>query len=219
MTILCLTGWQQKYDALAEIAPKARHFDYAAYDNARAMFAALPKQVDLAIGWSLGGQLLVQAIAGGFVKAKTLLLIGAPFQCIASKDFPYGMSAAEFGEIRENYRKHPKEMVFQFNTLVGMGNPKTARIIQKLNQGSEIWKNGLYWLDELGKTSCASLDYSKFSKTIILHGATDKIINPANANKFAEILPDSELIIWQACGHAPHLQDAEGLRNIIKAHV
>ena len=199
MTILCLTGWQQKPDALNIIAPDAIHLEYDLYNNTEELFKNLPKNIDTAIGWSLGGQLLVRAVAGGYITTKKLILLAAPFEL--------GMSEAEFKEFRDNYIKYPKETVYQFNSLVGLGNPKSPRIIRTLNEEMKLWNNGLFWLDELGGFSCNKLDFSKFPATKIIHGECDKVINVANAHKFMEKLPDSELILIPNCGHTPHLSN------------
>ena len=153
MNILCLTGWQQETDALFKIAPDALHFDYGAYKRPAGAkcFKALPATPDLAIGWSLGGQLLVRAIAGGYIKPGKLLLLGAPFQSVADAHFPEGMSEADFRAIKNSYRKNPQAMLVQFQSLVGVG------VIPKL------WEHGFFWLEELGNSGCHSLDFSGIS--------------------------------------------------------
>ena len=199
MTILCLTGWQQKPDALTQIAPDAIHLEYDLYKNTKELFANLPKNIDTAIGWSLGGQLLVRAVAGGYIAPQKLILLAAPFEL--------GMSEGEFREFRNNYIKYPKETVYQFNSLVGLGSPKSPRIICTLNEEMKLWNNGLFWLDELGSFSCNSLDFYNFPATKIIHGECDKVINVANAHKFMEKLPNAKLVLIPNCGHTPHLSN------------
>lgn len=212
MNILCLTGWQQKPDAFANIAPAARHFNYAAYNDLETMFSELPRDVDLAIGWSLGGQLLVRAIAGGYVKARKLLLLAAPFQCISDNRFMHGMAQDDFNDIRNNYVQDPQKMLAQFQGWLGFGSNK---IIRELLKSTEIWKNGLFWLDELGKATCRDLDFSSFPETLIFHGESDKVIPPENAKEFAARVPGAQLFLLPDVNHAIHLQDNNFLKNII----
>jgi pimeloyl-[acyl-carrier protein] methyl ester esterase len=220
LNVLCLTGWQQRKDELAAITPPDTvHFDYAAYDNAEAMFAALPRKPKVAIGWSLGGQLLVRAVAGGHIQPELLLLLSAPFQCVADAEFPRGMPAPGLKEFRDNYRKHPQETVTQFNALIGLGDSRTARVIRALNKQPEIWNNGLFWLNELAKSSCYSINFSAFPETIIVHGENDKVIDVASANAFAKQLPRAKCILWAQCGHAPHLHNPDSLRTLLSTYV
>jgi pimeloyl-[acyl-carrier protein] methyl ester esterase len=219
MTTLCLTGWQQPANALACFAPDAQHFDYAAYDNVQDMFAVLPREPKLAIGWSLGGQLLVRAIAGGHIKPKALLLLGVPFQHVADEHFPHGVLVPAAAEYRDNYCRNPEGTLAQFQAYIGYGDKFAKRIIRAVNQDVSVWKNGLFWLDELARNSCRELSFSAFPETVIVHGAEDKVINPASAKAFADVIPKSEVQLWPDCGHAPHLHNPEALSRIVAPYV
>jgi pimeloyl-[acyl-carrier protein] methyl ester esterase len=183
------------------------------------MFSALPPSPDLAIGWSLGGQLLVRAVAAGRVTPKALLLLGAPFQHVADAHFPQGVPLGAASEYRENYRHAPMETLKQFMGYIGYGDRFATRIIRSLNQHITLWDNGLFWLDELMRTSCRILDFSRFPKTILVHGTEDKVISPENAKAFKAKIPHAELLLWSDCGHAPHLHNPDVLRKVIANHV
>jgi pimeloyl-ACP methyl ester carboxylesterase len=219
MSILCLTGWQQPADALEAIAPGAQHFDYASYTDVEAMLRDLPKTPDLAIGWSLGGQLLVRAIAGGHVKPKALMLLAAPFQFIADEGFPRSMPAATFQEFRTGYRASPEETLRQFHTLLALGDTKAKPITTALNATRQAWKHGLFWLDVLAAFSCEQVDFNAFPPTTVIHGLKDKVADPANAEAFSKRISHARLLPWDNCAHAPHMHDAEALREIVRAHV
>lgn len=220
MTTLCLTGWMQRADALREIAPgDAVHFDYAAVTDMDAMFAALPKEVDMAIGWSLGAQLLVRAVEEGHVKAKRLVLLGAPAQCVSDEEFPYGMTRAELEPVRTACAASPQKALEQFLPLIALGDDYQHRVLHVIKESGHAWANGLFWLDELLSYTCLDTDFEAFPPTTIVHGLEDKVIHPENARFFAACIPGAELIRWQGCAHAPHLHDALGLRDIILNHV
>lgn len=211
--ILCFTGWQQKRDALAAIVPDALHFDYAAYGNCADMFPALPGDAELVIGWSLGGQLLARAVAGGFIKPKKLVLLAAPFQCVADAHFTQAMPAADFKGIRDNYATNPRAMVAQFQAIAGFGNKP---VIRELSRDVTVWKNGLFWLEELGGTSCRNLDFSLFPETVIVHGTNDKVFDVVQAKEFAACIPRSQLVLLPEVSHALHLQVREPLKELLK---
>jgi len=219
MTVLCLTGWQQPADALTSIAPDALHFDYASYTDVGAMFAALPRAPKLAIGWSLGGQLLARAAAEGYCRPQAVLLLGAPFQWLADEHFKEGFPQEMAGGVREDYRREPEAMLKRLNGLVALGDAHEKQITRTLNRGVRLWENGMYWLNELTQFSCRSLDFSAFPRAIIVHGMKDKVIYPVNAEAYAKALPQCELMLWPECAHAPHLHDSDVLRSLIAAHV
>ncbi len=129
------------------------------------------------------------------------------------------MQAADLKESADNYRRNAHKTLLWFNALIGLGDAHESQIVRTLNAKIELWKNGLFWLEELERASCRTLDFSSFPDTIIIHGAADKVINPANAQAYGEALPKSKLILWPDSAHAPHLHDAEALRKIIARYV
>jgi pimeloyl-[acyl-carrier protein] methyl ester esterase len=219
MTILCLSGWQQPANALSPLMPDAVHFDYSAYDNMRKMLAALPRAPHLAVGWSLGGQLLVRAIAEGYTKPEHLVLLAAPFQWVADAEFTQGIPLGAVEEVRGNYINDPEAMLKNLHALIALGDVKEKQIIRSLNAMLRLWENGMYWLDKLTYASCRRFDFSAFPPTTIVHGLKDKVIHPVNAEAYAEALPQAELQLWPECAHAPHLHDINALSDIVSRHV
>lgn len=220
MTVLCLTGWQQPADALSIIAPPdSIHASYATHDNVPSFLASLPKEVDLAIGWSLGGQLLVRAIAGKYVRAKKLLLLGAPFQFLASTEFTQGLPPELFGGVVQGYKQDPLPMLKQFCGLISTGDTNAASIARSLSSVIEVWKNGLFWLEELGRFSCGSLDFTDFPPTLLIQGDSDKVVYPAQAQLFLDALPGATLHTLKQCAHAPHMHDTAAIKQLVDAHV
>lgn len=216
MTTLCVTGWQQPADALSCIAPAdAMHADYSEHTSVAAFLETLPKEVDLAIGWSLGGQLLVRAIAGKHVKVKRLVLLGAPFQFIAGLKIPYGMPSDMMPGIIDNYRSDPQKMLGEFAGIIAAGDKNAASIMRTLRQNLSVWKAGMFWLKELGRYSCEELNFFNFPQTSIIHGDADKVIYPEQAELFAKKIPNAKTHLIPACGHAPHLHDAQAIRTLV----
>lgn len=216
MNTLCVTGWQQNANALACIAPQdAQHIEYSTCADFKAFASLLPATADIAIGWSLGGQLLVRAIAEGHVKAGQLVLLGAPFQFVTSDAYPQGMPQGVWNDVVNNYTNDPVAMLRGFGGIISAGDTHATRIARILSQQTEPWKNGLYWLQELGRFSCADIDFDHFPPTIIIHGENDRVVYPIQAGLFAARLPRNNLHLIKGCSHAPHLHDADALRKLI----
>ncbi len=90
--LLCLSGWAQKYDSLeiifANSSIKEKYainsLDYSKLNNIENVYLEMNDfgKCEVALGWSLGGQILVRAIANGVIKPEYLILIAAPFQML-----------------------------------------------------------------------------------------------------------------------------------------
>jgi len=218
--ILCLTGWQQPSDALADIAPNALHFDYGAYDRLDVALAALPHTPELVIGWSLGAFIAMEAIARGICRPRQLLLLGAKYQYASDAAFPHGASRERIEETRRHYMSDPQGMLRQFQSLIAKGDEHERSIMHLLHvQGAPLWPQGPFWLDQLRTLSCRAMDMNAFPPTHIVHGTMDVITPPEHAQCLHKALPASTLEIWPRCAHAPHLHDPERLRAIIASYV
>jgi pimeloyl-ACP methyl ester carboxylesterase len=182
------------------------------------MFNVLPDAPDLAIGWSLGGQLLVKAIALGHTRPKKLVLLGAPFQCISDDQFAHGISPTDFQSVRNNYRRNPEAMLAEFQVLIAAADKNQKQIAKVLSRTITRWPNGLFWLDTLGKTTCHNLDFSAFPETLIIHGQNDRVIHPASAEEFSRHLPAAKLFLLPDSGHALHLCNTDYLIQLIEKH-
>ena len=89
MSTLLLSGWSQPVDALAHLVDDPIFFDYSDYPNADAAIAALKKLSPRhAVAWSMGGQLLLRAMAAGALAPKHVTLIAAPMQFVSDGMFP-----------------------------------------------------------------------------------------------------------------------------------
>jgi pimeloyl-[acyl-carrier protein] methyl ester esterase len=218
MTVVCLTGWQQPADALAKAAPDAVHFDYGAYDNLGDCYRALADigEVETAVGWSLGACLLLPAVAHGIIVPKRIVLLAAQYQYLRDESFPDGMPQALAQETREFYFTDPEKMVVHLSQLIARGDSEERTILRRyVPQRPKLWPNGMFWLQQLERFSCESLDLSCLPQTHILHGAQDVIAPPAHAQALHRAIPASELHLWERCGHAPHWHDADAVSRII----
>lgn len=223
MRTLALSGWGQPHDALATIAADATHLDYARHESvdvALAQIAEAARSHDTVIGWSLGGQLAVRAIATGLMRPRKLVLIGTPFEFV--KDGRNGtMGRMTYDKFRGNYASHPERTLRKAYELILHGDRNAERIrgyLERHDRQAVLAKNWLAWLDRLGGLSAGALDLAHFPDTLLVHGANDAVVEHAQARRFAEALPQSTLAIWEGCGHAPHWHNPEALAQLIRKH-
>jgi pimeloyl-ACP methyl ester carboxylesterase len=220
MSVLTVSGWGQPHDSLAILIADARHVDYSGLNSVHDAFtriAADQPECDIAIGWSLGAQLLVRAIAANLLRPKRLLLIAPSYQFVASLDFLEGMEPAVFDKFQKGYQRHPGRTLDRFSALVASHDQNAPRVAQALSESrSQISETAWgFWLDELKTFSCDILDFTSFPDTLLLHGSQDVVANVAQSQAFLRRLPQARLEVWEGCGHAPHLHDPERAARLL----
>lgn len=218
--ILCVSGWAQPHDALRVLSDKASHLDYhdcQSLEEALELIAGHSPAT--AIGWSLGGWLLMRAIEKGLVAPKQLVLLAPPLQYVSSPDFPYGMDNLTFRLFAESYEKDPARTSKRFSALIAKGDSKFSEILNALGyweKSAEKYRWS-FWLDVLEEQKHHHLQFKNFPPTLLIHGKQDVIIPYAQGKILAERIPGS-LIGLKDAGHAPHLHDPEAIRFAIYEH-
>ena len=220
MTI-CLSGWGQPFDALSGIAPDAKHIDYAHASNAgEAVRMIALEEPQCVIGWSLGGQLAVRAVAAGMIAPKYLVLIATPYQFVRNETLPLGMPREQFDQFHQNYAKNPKRTLNKAWELVHHNDIRADYISLHLHSydKDEVQKRDwLRWLRLLDGFSCDALEFAHFPPTLLVHGSHDVVVEPAQSLRFQEKIPGAQLHVWEGCGHAPHWHDEARLKREIAA--
>ncbi len=221
MKTLTLSGWGQPHDALSVVAPDATHFDYSGYksvDEALSAIAEAVKQHDAVIGWSLGGQLAVRAIAAGLMQPKKLVLIAAPFQFVHNDVAKIGMPRDKFQKFRANYDRNPARTLDKAWELVVMGDGNESNIraqMAKYSPQESLKKDWLLWLDMLDGFSSKELDFSTFPDSLLLHGEKDAVVDHTQSHEFTKIIPQTKHIAFPDAGHAPHWHDSDAVKQHI----
>ncbi|MFO1242559.1 MAG: alpha/beta fold hydrolase [Rickettsiales bacterium] len=223
LNAMTVSGWAQPHDSLVMLAPGGLHLSYESCREITCVgkqIAHKKPQVDTAIGWSLGGTLLMHAIAEGHLHVKQLVLIGASLQFVASDDYPLGMDRFTFDTFLKNYEADPVRTARRFSALVAKGDAYHDCIVRELgfweeSANKERW---LPWLQVLDRYSYHSLDPSGFPPTLIIHGKNDHVSKVQQAEALARFIPGSTLQVIEACGHAPHLHDHAQVKMAIDEH-
>jgi pimeloyl-[acyl-carrier protein] methyl ester esterase len=218
MHTVTLSGWGQPHDALAHLAPDSVAIDYAHAANAseamRMMAAHAPERV---IGWSLGGQLAVRAVASGLIKPKQLVLIATPYQFVAED----ALGRETFAKFYANYKNNPRRTLHKAWELIHYEDAKSDYISDQFalfDKDAVMQKDWLRWLGLLEEFSCEALDFSRFPRTLLVHGTHDKVVDFAQSERMAARIAGAQLERWEHCGHAPHLHNGARLRKLIEEY-
>ncbi|MBY0355949.1 MAG: alpha/beta fold hydrolase [Rickettsiales bacterium] len=220
---LCINGWAQPANGLTSLAPDALHLDYQNCQNftqTNALIAQTIPYVKQAIGWSLGGTILMEAMATGALKVQQLVLLAPPLQFVSTPDFPHGMDPVVFQQFYQNYRDSPQRTAERFTGLIAKGDRHAKRIMTELGawEGSAAAHLWHPWLDTLNGQSFNRNSYAYMPKTLIVHGSRDVIVPLGQSEALARHCPQVTLEVWQDCAHAPHLHDLEALQQRIAQH-
>ncbi len=218
MRTVTLSGWGQPHDALAQLVPGAEHIDYAHAANAtEAMRMLAAHQPERIIGWSLGGQLAVRAIAAKMIQPKQLVLIAVPYQFVAGD----ALGRETFAKFFANYQANPRRTLHKAWELLHYEDARSDYIADQLaalDKDAVLAKDWLRWLSLLEHFSCEALDFNHFPNTLLVHGKRDKVVEPSQSARMAARIKNSRLELWEDCGHAPHWHDAARLRTLIESH-
>lgn len=224
-TILSLSGWGQKSDSLESIFDSRpfeefsiRSFDYSTLNSTDSFFSSIKSlklDPEILIGWSLGGQLAIRLIEKKIINPKLLILIAPPFQMVKDKNIQAGMSRDTFDVFYNNFVKAPGKTLKQFSILTAMNDKNASEIARTLDISDKNNKNLQFWLEELNRFSCFNVDFKNMPRTLFFHGAGDMITHISQSGYFQERIKDFRLEVFKNCGHAPHLNNIEKLRESI----
>lgn len=224
MRIMTLSGWGQPHDALSAIAPEATHIDYSnqqTVESALALVADHAQSHDMVIGWSLGGQLAVRAIAQGLMHPKRLILIATPFQFVKTEKLPIGLPRDVHDQFRKNFIADSVRTLQRAWELIAkddMHHRKIRAFMGLQDQERLLRMDWLRWLDMLDGFSCSDLDFKHFPPTLLIHGNSDAVVWAEQAQYFVQAIPEAVLALWKDCGHAPHWHDTERLQLLIREY-
>jgi pimeloyl-[acyl-carrier protein] methyl ester esterase len=228
-TFLCLSGWAQKHDSLEIVFTnssikniyKINSLDYSKTNSVDELFVELKKNTDceIAMGWSLGGQILVRAIANNIISPKLLILLASPFQMLKDSRINSGMSQELYKKINIMLDNNSGDMLKEFLTLISMNDRNAKEIIRNLAVDEKNFEQIKFWYEELCRFSCFDLDMSKMPPILYFHGSGDVVVNIAQKEYFQKYCPNFKSIIFDKCGHAPHLSRLNEVRQAIEDEI
>lgn len=211
MKILSLSGWSQQPESLLPVLPlDSSVFDYGKYGSVEEAFKALAHHTpDILVGWSLGGQLALRAIAQKIISPQYLVLISAPFQITAATPLRILQKS------RAAFLANPNRMLEDFYRNCSRGDLHENLLYAVLQKNRSFSQNWLFWFDELIKFSCAELDLSQMPPSVLIYGEEDCIVPIAQGRELAKRLPHADLHAFADCAHAPHLHDPCRVKHMI----
>ncbi len=203
ISLLSLSGWGQ--GGVFPDWPECAAFDYLHHPSLESAFAALSTyRCRTAIGWSLGGQVLLRAVGAGVIWPEKLVLIATPLA------FSHPEAEAFYASMEHD----AATTLARFRLMIATGDRNMKSVIRALHTTSTS-PHLLYWLKELYQFNGEGMDFSGFSPSLILHGRRDTVVPFTQAERLQQLLPEATLVACDEAAHAPHLHDSGNVHRII----
>lgn len=218
--------WKYQFDDLSGslrlVAPDLRghgnshgssdHLDFDSFANDLVdLFDCLELTQAVLIGWSLGAQIVLQAVSELSGRLAGQILVSATPRFTATHDFPYGLVANEAGGMRTKIERNLQRALEGFvSRLFAPGeleNHPCAAEIRQLLAGipSPDVTAILDALETLVRADMRNILASIVLPTLIVNGACDRVCLPQASTYLKEHIPGAEQIVIPNCGHAPFL--------------
>lgn len=212
MKTLALSGWGQPHDALREAVPQAVHADYAYGGSMQSALELIErhKDAEVVVGWSMGGQMAVRAVAEGLLSPQRLVLIATPFQRV-------GAGADTLAQFRANFERDTARALKKSYALIAHGDTQGEYIKPHLDAALSRLPphDWLYWLEALTHAADAQR-LAHFPETHLIHGARDVVVGSEQSRLYQRALPNATLHVFEGAGHAPHWHDVLRVRRIVE---
>jgi pimeloyl-[acyl-carrier protein] methyl ester esterase len=225
---VALAGWGHRVGAWDELAATGLDLDARALPGHEpgdgiapgdCSLAAGAERVagdwDLLLGWSLGGLAVLEALRSGRARTRALVLIATPPAFLASPAHPAGMDPAVFAEFRDGLAGDPLATLRRFHALQFHGDraPRSvwapARVRDRRLALEADPAVLAAWLAVLAGADLTPAPPELTVPTLVLHGAADRVVDPAAADFFAGCGDRVTTRILPGAGHAPHIAHPE----------
>ncbi len=226
MTLVLLHGWgaseaiwQRQLEAFGDefevLAPRFPQWDAAWLAG---YLSTLDPQQTVVLGWSLGGMLLLEALArqGSPAPAVTVLSGVAPVFC-RRPDHLWGQSGAVVRAMRLGLGREPVRVIGDF--AAACLAPGEEVFGKEAAAGFDFQADPAHLaqgLDYLREKDLRGLLSRISGRVSIIQGGRDSIVDPAQAQFLREQLPAAALHLLPSTGHLPFLTQAEAFNGILR---
>jgi pimeloyl-[acyl-carrier protein] methyl ester esterase len=177
----------------------------------------VPLEETVVVGWSLGGMLLLEALAGCRVPPAGLVLVSAPASFCRQADYPWGQPPAVVRAMRRALNHDALKVLKEF-------------ALGCLAPGEEQFQEEAFTFFRSGEADAhlaSGLDYLLHQDlrpwlsripgpATIIQGDQDTIVPPAQAHYLNQHLPGARLFLLPGAGHLPFLTQAGAFNEIIE---
>lgn len=175
------------------------------------LFEQLDLRQTLLVGWSMGGQIALQASSELSGRLAGLALVSATPRFVASSDFSHALADKEVRGMRLKVQRNTLRALEGFYSRIFSesefeNHPFALDIKVLLSSISPPDTTvALDALDALAKADMRDLLAGINVPTLILNGAQDQICVPQASSYLKDHISDAEQLVFPLSGHAPFL--------------
>ncbi|MBI5235568.1 MAG: alpha/beta fold hydrolase [Deltaproteobacteria bacterium] len=185
-----------------------------AVDAIKALLAGRAPRSVVGIGWSLGGQSLIEA-AAQLSQLGAIVLVSATPKFIASDDFPWGRSKALVRRMIMDMKRDARAALKRFYGLNFTGSELCGKEATAFMTRYETMNSG--WspgdvttaLEALYKVDLRPVLNKIDIPCLVMHGERDDVTPIGAARFLAENIRGARLSIFENAGHAPFITNRE----------
>lgn len=178
---------------------------------------SLPPAQTLAVGWSLGGMLILEALAATPWKPAGLILVGVPAVFCPRDGHPWGQPPAAVRAMRRALAKNPRKVLADFaSACLARGEDPFEHEVKALFDPDPAGDHLAAGLDYLLQADLRPVLAKIPGPAVIVQGEADGIVAPAQARFLHRHLLGSRLVILSGAGHVPFITQTAQFNEILK---
>ncbi len=202
-TVLLITGWATPREIWSPVCSiLSDEFNIKIItaaeiiESERKIWDQFANERMIIVGWSMGGMLIIEALAEGILKSDGLLLISS----CAKMESSNGLLERSLKKMQKQFEVDSSRVISEFWTRSGIDTfHYFAESISTLSQG----------LEYLAETDLTQALKILQVDTTVMHGTADQIIPLELGEKLAEQLTSSKFVQINRAGHALPLTSPE----------
>ena len=174
------------------------------------------------IGWSLGGEVLIEAALNKAAHFKALVLVGVSPCFTIKNDFQWAQKKSTVKKMLMDLKKDFPGTLARFYSLnftkEELKHEKAGTFAKRMNEGISLLhkESVLNSLKTLADTDLREKLSSLKIPVLIVHGKMDAITPVQAALYMKENIKNSCLSIFESSGHAPFVTEPETFRSMLE---
>jgi len=177
----------------------------------------LPLARTVAVGWSLGGMLLLEALAERRLRPASLVLVGVAAVFCRRGDHPWGQPPAAVRAMRRALWQEAGRVLVDFAAgCLAPGEESFREEVTALFPNHADAGHLAAGLDYLLAADLRPQLSRLSGPTLLVQGGADRIVLPEQTQFLHEHLPGSRLITFPGAGHVPFITQAARFNEILK---
>lgn len=175
------------------------------------------------LGWSLGGMVAIQLAASYPQQVKRLLLMATNLRFCQATDWPDAVAVEVLQGFATELQQDHHLTLQRFLGLQVMGDSQARDTLKQLRQCVLAQPEPATGALQSGLEILRNADLRPLAKqldlpVLLIGGEKDRLVSPAAMRKVSSLLPQCQLEILPAAGHAPFISQPESFVKLVKAY-